>query len=183
MAGWTSASEAAALTAAAPGMTVAVLGGLPLGAGARLRDAVTATGLVVVVAAAPEAETGGATLCGVCDAVPLLSHVTDLVVVTPTALTADIATLADEVRRLLAPRGRAVAGGPLAAIRALAAALERAALQDVSWEPLDGGAAWLRARGPPLRHDARWAANRPQYLRRVARWRTSSCCMSSRAPW
>lgn len=130
------------------GATVIVVGAAEPALCVPLAAATGATGLLVTVAAVPGGPCPGIPLLRAAPmAVPVLSHVADLVVLTTVPADADADAVAEEARRVLAPGGvlRAVAL-PAAAYR-LVGALHAAAFRDVEAVQL-GSVTGVRARGP-----------------------------------
>ena len=131
-----------------PGATVVVIGSPGTALCAVLAQAAGPTGLVAVCAPDVKARCPGAARLRATPAsgIPVLSHAADVVLLL--AGTADDAgVVAEEVRRLLAPRGAVRALLPAAEVEAVATALRHAAFRDVQTVPL-GDMAGIRALGP-----------------------------------
>ncbi len=137
----------------ARGATVVVLGSALPGLVTTLCLAVGLTGLVVVLSREPPRATDGAAVVrAVPVSAPLRSHVADVVIVPSIDAASDSDALAEETRRLLAPRGVvrawASAAEPGNPADRFAAALRQAAFRDVAVADAASSGRGVRARGP-----------------------------------
>jgi hypothetical protein len=138
----------------AHGATVVVLGPALPGLVTTFSSAVGPTGLVVVLSREPPRATdGAAAVRAVPVSAPLLSHVADVVIVPSIDAAGNSDALAEETRRLLAPRGIvrawASAAEPGDTADRFAAALRQAAFRDVVVaDAASGDGRGVRARGP-----------------------------------
>lgn len=129
------------------GMTVLIVGAALADLIAELRAATGATGIVVVAAPTPKPGTNAEVVYAAPTALPVRSHVADLVVLLADSLDDEIDAVAEEARRALAPGGLLRALARLEIAYRLLGELHTAGFRDAATLPL-GGRHGIRARGP-----------------------------------
>lgn len=129
------------------GQTVALLGLLPHDALERLAAVLGSTGLLVVAHPRVQQFAGGVAVRALPVNTGILSHAIDVVILPSGVERLDLALLAEECRRILAPRGWLAAVLPEPAATALAHALRAVPFRTVVAEPA-GALVQMRARGP-----------------------------------
>jgi hypothetical protein len=133
--------------AADRGATVIVLGRLLPSEWVMLSGSIQPTGILVACSPAPPARFDGVqAVRAAFSAVPVLSHVADLVVLSGMPAL-DLDALAGEIRRLLAPRGSLRASIPASRLARFIDVARAADLRDIETTPLPGTIG-VRARGP-----------------------------------
>jgi hypothetical protein len=129
------------------GMTVLLLGLPDTALMDALAEATGMTGLVLAISPEPGAVPAGCWLRAAVTAVPVRSHVADVVLLTTAAAHEEPDAVVEEARRLLAPGGVLRATAPRAAAYRLLGELHAAAFRDAQSVPL-GHLQAIRARGP-----------------------------------
>ena len=132
---------------AARGMTVLVVGLADPRLTAALRSATGTTGLVILASLPGGAGSEGVSVRAVATAVPVRSHIADLVVLLLAGSRNEIDAVAEEVRRTLAPGGMLRVLAPVTTADRLLVELHAAAFRDATTQAL-GSEHGVRARGP-----------------------------------